>query len=58
MSKEDADNLKFLLSVDQETLEDWFSKMSTDDHLYALELLIGYLKTLMGAQEMLDNLGL
>lgn len=44
--------------VDEPTLQDWFSKMDKDDHLYAIELLRTYAKTLQGAQDMLDSFGL
>lgn len=39
MKKYDLDNLRFLLSVDRETLEDWFNTVDEDDILYATELL-------------------
>lgn len=39
MNEEDASNLMFLLHSSQEVLKDWYSKMDTEDHKYASQLL-------------------
>jgi hypothetical protein len=38
MNAHDRDNLNFLLSTDDQTFKDWYSKMDQDDHDYAREL--------------------
>lgn len=42
MNKHDRDNLNFLLSLDRDTLKDWYSKVDQEDHEYAQELLAIY----------------
>lgn len=42
MDQNDRDNLNFLLSIDDATFKDWYSKMDQDDHEYAQELLSKY----------------
>jgi hypothetical protein len=39
MNEHDRKNLEFLLGADQDTMQDWYSKVSEDDVEYALELL-------------------
>ena len=39
MNKWDRDNLNFLLSIDDETFEDFMSQSSDDDIDYAIELI-------------------
>jgi len=39
LSQEDQDNLRFLLTVDKETLQDWFNTVSDEDIEYAVTLL-------------------
>jgi hypothetical protein len=39
MNQWDKDNLRFLMSVDTPTFEDWFDQADQDDIDYALELL-------------------
>ena len=39
MNAHDQDNLQFLLNADETVIKDWFSKTTTDDHVYAQELL-------------------
>ena len=39
ISKRDKDNLLFLMSIDNESLENWYSTIDTDDKIYAYELL-------------------
>jgi hypothetical protein len=39
MNQHDLDNLRFLLTVDSETLRDWFNTVDEDDIVYATELL-------------------
>lgn len=39
MNKHDRDNLNFLLSADEQTMENWYRTVSQDDVAYALELL-------------------
>ena len=47
----DRANLEFLMSCDQESLEDWFRHTGTDDLDYAWELLSAYSKELDSAAE-------
>ena len=42
MNAHDRNNLNFLLSTDDKTFKDWYSKMDQDDHDYARELLNMY----------------
>jgi len=42
MNQYDRDNLQFLLSADSETIKEWYSKTSHDDHAYAKHLLDTY----------------
>ena len=42
MNEHDRENLKFLMSVDRETLQDWFRSVTPDDIEYALQLLTRY----------------
>ena len=39
MNKHDQDNLQFLLSADESTMESWYRSVSEDDLKYAMELL-------------------
>lgn len=39
MNEHDKENLNFLLNSSSATLQDWYAKMSSDDHAYAAELL-------------------
>lgn len=39
MNKHDQDNLQFLLSADESTMESWYRSVSEDDIKYAMELL-------------------
>ena len=39
MNDWDKDNLNFLLSADEETLDDWYAQCDADDIRYALELM-------------------
>jgi hypothetical protein len=39
MDQHDRDNLHFLLTADESTMQDWYSRVSQDDIDYALELL-------------------
>jgi hypothetical protein len=39
MNQHDLDNLRFLLTVDSDTLRDWFNTVDEDDIIYATELL-------------------
>lgn len=39
MDEHDRDNLNFLLTVDSDTLQDWYGQATQDDIAYALELL-------------------
>lgn len=39
MDEHDRSNLNFLLSIDEATFKDWYSKMDGDDITYAHELL-------------------
>jgi len=50
-NEHDRANLKFLMSCDQESLQDWFSHSGTDDLDYAWELLSAYSKELDHAAE-------
>jgi hypothetical protein len=50
-NEHDRANLEFLMSCDQETLQDWFSRTGTDDLDYAWELLSAYSKELDSAAE-------
>lgn len=42
MTRDDWDNLQFLLNASEETLCDWYEKMDEDDHEYASDLLALY----------------
>lgn len=42
MTQNDILNLVFLLEASEETILDWWSKTSEDDHKYASELLDTY----------------
>jgi len=42
----DRENLEFLVTCDQATLEDWFQHTGTDDLEYAWELLAAYSREL------------
>ena len=55
MSENDITNLIFILSASPETIMDWWSKVSEDDHQYAMELLARYSEIL---QVYTENLGL
>jgi hypothetical protein len=46
MNEHDRSNLEFLLNADEQTIQDWHSKVSADDHAYAHELLDLYSKEL------------
>jgi len=39
MNDWDKNNLKFILSLDEEGFEDWYATLSDDDMDYAMELL-------------------
>lgn len=39
MNRRDRENLKFLLTVSEESFNDWLSKADNDDVEYALELI-------------------
>jgi hypothetical protein len=39
LDENDLGNLKFLLSIDKATMQDWYNKMDQDDINYAQELL-------------------
>ena len=39
MTQYDKDNLAFLMTASTEVLADWYSKVSSDDTVYASELL-------------------
>jgi hypothetical protein len=39
MNEHDRDNLRFLLSADKSTMDQWYQTVSEDDVEYALELL-------------------
>lgn len=39
MNKRDKDNLAFIMYADIQTIEKWFDGLSTDDLVYAFELL-------------------
>ena len=39
MNNWDKNNLQFILSLDEESFEDWYATLSTDDMDYAMELL-------------------
>lgn len=58
MSEEDIENLRFLLTIDEATFEDWASKVDEDDFDYAIELLNGLFATLDRSRAMLTDLGL
>ena len=45
-TEHDRKNLEFLMSCDQETLQDWFAHTGTNDLDYAWELLSAYSKEL------------
>ncbi len=47
----DRKNLEFLMSCDNETLQDWFQHTGTNDLDYAWELLAAYSKELELAAE-------
>ena len=42
MNKHDLENIKFLLSADEATMRDWYSKTTVDDHEYAFEIMQQY----------------
>jgi hypothetical protein len=39
MNQRDRENLNFLLTIDQETFDDWVSQADDDDLEYALDLI-------------------
>jgi hypothetical protein len=47
MNEWDRDNLRFLLTSDKATLDDWYAQCDADDIAYALELLKAYKSELM-----------
>jgi len=49
MNERDLENLKFLLSASQETLNDWYNTVDDDDIDYAMELLHQYRLELIDA---------
>lgn len=42
MNSHDMENIKFLLNADEETIKDWYSKTTDDDHEYAFEIMKEY----------------
>lgn len=42
MNENDKQNLQFLLSANEQTLRDWYSHTTDDDHEYAMWLLSSY----------------
>jgi hypothetical protein len=46
MNDRDRSNLNFLLSIDESTFKDWYSKMEDDDIVYAQELLAEFAQEL------------
>ena len=44
MTRQDRDNLKFLLSIDEQGFLAWVTQASDDDFRYALELIDAYNK--------------
>lgn len=42
MNNNDKENLQFLLSASEETIRDWYTKTTEEDHDYAMELLRSY----------------
>jgi hypothetical protein len=56
MNQHDKDNLRFLLSASPETLKDWYDKVGSEDHEYAMELIHTYKAELIVAElESSDN---
>ena len=47
MNKHDRDNLKFLLSADEETFQEFLETVSLDDINYAIELIQSHRAELM-----------
>lgn len=39
MKKRDRDNLKFLMTIDEKTFDDWLNHADDDDLEYALQLI-------------------
>lgn len=63
MNEHDRENLQFLLNADEETLQDWYSKVDEDDHEYASEIMTMYseelaMKSRFYAVEEVDLTGL
>lgn len=42
MNNYDRSNIDFLLSIDKDTLKDWYDKMDSDDVEYASEIMAQY----------------
>jgi hypothetical protein len=47
MNEWDRDNLRFLLTSDKATLDEWYAQCDADDIAYALELMKAYKSELM-----------
>ena len=56
MKKRDRDNLKFLMTIDERTFDDWMNQADDDDLEYALQLIkIAKIELLIKQLDLIDD---